>query len=138
MLRTFCVKFVIKNKPRLAAPISRGGFRSAPLPIAVRLAVVLALPFWRVSTIFCGYTIFYIQFMLTARGDFVVSYAPLWATMKERNVSAYALVKKYNMSDYTLTRMRRGEHVSTRTLEDLCQILDCTVQDVVFIGKNEG
>jgi len=67
----------------------------------------------------------------------VVSYAPLWVTMKERNVSAYALVKKYNINDYTLTRMRRGEHVSTRTLEDLCQILNCKVQDVVFIGKDQ-
>ena len=73
--------------------------------------------------------------MLITRGDFVVSYAPLWDTMKKRDITAYALNKKYDINDYTLTRMRRNMHVSTRTLEDLCRILDCSVQDVVFIGK---
>lgn len=67
----------------------------------------------------------------------MVSYFPLWETMKKRDITAYALVKKHGIHEYTLTRMRRNEHVSTRTLDDLCRILDCTVQDIVFIGKKE-
>ena len=65
----------------------------------------------------------------------MVNYAPLWETMRKRKVSAYALVEKHGINNYTLTRMRRNMHVSTRTLEDLCGILGCRVQDIVEISK---
>lgn len=67
----------------------------------------------------------------------MISYAPLWETMKKKKVSSYALTEKHNINNYTLTRMRKGHHVSTRTIEDLCFILDCEVQDIITVNKGE-
>lgn len=61
----------------------------------------------------------------------MISYAPLWATMKAKKISSYALVKKHDINNATLTRMRSGGYVSTRTIDDLCNILDCGVQDII-------
>ena len=61
----------------------------------------------------------------------MISYEKLWATMKEKGVSQYALIKKYGVSPGQITRMRRNESVSTHTIEMFCRILDCPVSDVM-------
>ena len=63
----------------------------------------------------------------------MISYAPLWKTMKEKGVSTYTLRVKRGFSPGTLTQLKRNRHVSTHTLQILCTLLDCGVQDVVEI-----
>jgi len=67
----------------------------------------------------------------------VISYEKLWATMKARGVSQYALIKKYQISPGQLTRLKRNESVSTHTIETFCRILDCRVEDVMEYIKDE-
>lgn len=68
----------------------------------------------------------------------VISYAPLWETMKQKGISTYALIKRYNFSRGTLDSLKQGRNISTVTLNDLCTILDCEVQDVLkFIPDDE-
>lgn len=54
----------------------------------------------------------------------------LWGTMKERNVSQYKLIKTYQISNGQLDRLRKNGHVSTYTLNRLCQILHCRLEDI--------
>ena len=61
----------------------------------------------------------------------MIPYEKLWATMKEKGVSQYALIKKYGVSPGQITRMKRNESVSTHTIEMFCRILDCPVSDVM-------
>lgn len=61
----------------------------------------------------------------------MISYNPFWMTMKKKKITSYALVKKHKISNGTLTRMRKNLPMSTNTLDDLCNILDCDVQDVI-------
>lgn len=61
----------------------------------------------------------------------MISYRPFWDTLKRKNISTYALREKYNINPNTLTRMRNGKYLSMRTIEDLCKILDCAVEDIV-------
>lgn len=68
----------------------------------------------------------------------MISYTPLWQTMKLKGITSYALTEKNNISKATLTRMRRNGHISTRTLNDLCSILDCSVQDVLVYIPNSN
>ena len=54
----------------------------------------------------------------------------LWATMKEKGVSQYKLIKEYKISTGQLERLRKNENVNTYTLDQLCRILDCSLDDI--------
>lgn len=63
----------------------------------------------------------------------MVKYDRLWETMKRKNVSQYRLINHYKISAGQLGRLRKNRYVSTHTLEMLCRILDCGVEDVIEI-----
>lgn len=54
----------------------------------------------------------------------------LWATMKERGISQYKLIKEYHISTGQLDRLRKNENVSSYTLNQLCEILHCKLEDI--------
>ena len=60
----------------------------------------------------------------------MISYAPLWKTMKEKDASTYTLQVKGGVSSSTIRRLKANESVSTNTLDALCRILDCTLQEI--------
>lgn len=61
----------------------------------------------------------------------VISFAPLWETMRRKNVSTYKLINDYNFSKGTLDSLKHNRNISTATLNDICKILDCRVEDVL-------
>lgn len=65
------------------------------------------------------------------RPDGVVSYSPLWITMEKCGATTYTLQVKGGISSSTIRRLKAGDSVSTNTLDALCKILNCTIQDVV-------
>ncbi len=62
---------------------------------------------------------------------FIISYEPLWETMRRKGITTYALIKNYSFSRGTLDSLKQGRNISTSTLNDLCRILDCRVEDVL-------
>jgi DNA-binding Xre family transcriptional regulator len=54
----------------------------------------------------------------------------LWETMKKRGISQYKLIKDYNVSSGQLDRLRKNENINTYTLNQLCSILDCNLEDI--------
>lgn len=54
----------------------------------------------------------------------------LWATMKDREISQYKLIKEYKISTGQLDRLRKNENISTYTLNQLCKILNCRLEDI--------
>jgi len=68
----------------------------------------------------------------------VITYAPFFKTIKEKGVTTYALIHKHNVSNGTLYRMRQNKPLSTETINTLCNILKCTVAEVILhIPDNE-
>lgn len=67
----------------------------------------------------------------------MISYDRLWQTMKEKGVSQYALIKKYNVSPGQITRLKRNESVSTHTIDTFCRILKCNVEDIMQYVDDE-
>lgn len=61
----------------------------------------------------------------------MIVYDKLWALMKEKGVSQYALIKQYNISPAQITRLKRNEFVSTHTIDTFCKILGCDVGDIM-------
>jgi len=60
----------------------------------------------------------------------MIVYDKLWDTMKEKSVSQYKLLREYGFSSGQLDRLRKNESVSTFTLNTLCRILDCRIEDI--------
>jgi len=67
----------------------------------------------------------------------MISYRPFWETIKLKNISTYALREKHNISPNTLTRMKNNQYLSMRTIEDLCKIIDCNIEDIAEYIKDE-
>ena len=61
----------------------------------------------------------------------MISYEPLWKTMKERGATTYTLQVKGEISSSTIRRLKANESVSTNTLEALCKILNCDLSDII-------
>jgi DNA-binding Xre family transcriptional regulator len=69
---------------------------------------------------------------MNARGLLVmIDYTPFWETMKKKSISKYQLIYKWDISSYTLLRMKRGETITTATLNKLCLILDVPIEEVI-------
>ncbi|HCI18976.1 MAG TPA: transcriptional regulator [Lachnospiraceae bacterium] len=49
----------------------------------------------------------------------------------------YELIFKYGISANTIHRMKKGEAITTKTLDVLCYILDCSVSDVIEHDKTK-
>lgn len=66
----------------------------------------------------------------------MISYRPLWETMRRKNITTYTLIKEYNFSRGTLDSLKQNRNISTATLDDICEILDCRVEDVLVYIPN--
>lgn len=63
-------------------------------------------------------------------------FEPLWKTMKNKNISIYALINKHNVSRGTIDNLKHNRNVTLATIERLCEILDCRIEEVVEYKKN--
>ena len=60
----------------------------------------------------------------------MIDYSPFWQTLKLSNESTYTLINKHRISSSTIDKLRKNKPLNTTTLNDLCRILDCQIQDV--------
>lgn len=67
----------------------------------------------------------------------MIVYTPLWETLKKKGMSTYTLRVKFNISGSTVQRLRRNMSVSTNTLDDLCELLECSISDIVEHVPND-
>jgi putative transcriptional regulator len=68
----------------------------------------------------------------------MITYAPLWETMKQRHITTYALIKNYAFSRGTLDSLKHNRNITTATRNDLCRILSCRVEDVLLYIPDEA
>jgi len=66
----------------------------------------------------------------------LISYAPLFKTMKEKGITSYQL-EKSGFSRATYYSIQKGNSISTNTVNQLCKLLNCSVSDVIeFIDED--
>ena len=66
----------------------------------------------------------------------MIVYDRLWATMQKKGISQYRLIKEFGISSGQLDRIRKGENINMYTLDTLCRILDCHVEDIIEYKKD--
>ena len=67
----------------------------------------------------------------------MISYRPLWKTMEEKKATTYTLQVKGGISSSTIRRLKAGESVSTNTIDALCTLFHCNVEDILEHISND-
>lgn len=67
----------------------------------------------------------------------MIIYEPLWDTMKSKGFTKYKLIHKHGIAQNTISRMVKNKPTSSTTIDDLCKILNCNVQDIMTFVPDE-
>ncbi|MDD3219169.1 MAG: helix-turn-helix transcriptional regulator [Lachnospiraceae bacterium] len=68
----------------------------------------------------------------------MISYAPFWKTLSSKGITQYQLIHEYNFSTGTLDTLRKNNSITLNTLQDICKMLECDIDDVVeFIEEKK-
>ena len=67
----------------------------------------------------------------------MISYATFWKTLRSSGETTYTLIKNYRISSSTINKLRNDKPITTTTLNDLCRILHCRVEDVLTYIPSE-
>lgn len=65
----------------------------------------------------------------------MISYKPLYETMKKKGITTYTLINTHGISRSLIDRLKHDKPITTVTLNDLCVILDCKVEDILIYIK---
>jgi len=61
----------------------------------------------------------------------VIVYDPFWKTLKKSSKTTYTLIKDHHISSSTIDKLRKNKPITTTTLNDLCRILGCEVDEIL-------
>ena len=67
-----------------------------------------------------------------------VNYKKLFHLMIEKNLSNSDLQRKAGFSGNILTRLKRNRYVSLESIESICRVLECGVDDILEFVPEEG
>lgn len=60
----------------------------------------------------------------------MISYSPFWKTLEASSETTYTLITRHKISSAIIDKLRKNKPMNTTTLNDLCRILNCNVQDI--------
>lgn len=66
----------------------------------------------------------------------MISYEPFYVTMKHKGLTTYKLIKEFNISRSLIDRLKHNKPISTVTLNDLCNMLECDITDIIKYEKD--
>ncbi|MBR6413154.1 MAG: helix-turn-helix transcriptional regulator [Oscillospiraceae bacterium] len=67
----------------------------------------------------------------------MITYDPLWETMKKKKISTYTLIKEHAFSKGTLDALKHNRNITMATLNDICNLLGCTPADIIKYTPDE-
>ena len=66
----------------------------------------------------------------------MIVFDKLWTTMQEKGFSTYRLREECGIDSKTIRRLKANENVETKTLDKLCEALNCRIEDIAeYIKK---
>ena len=67
----------------------------------------------------------------------MIVYTPFWETLRASSETTYTLIKNYHISSSTIDKLRKNKPLNTTTINDLCRILNCKVENVMQFQYSE-
>lgn len=59
------------------------------------------------------------------------SYKKLWKLLIDRDLKKKDLQKLAGISNYTVSKMNRGDNITTDVLGKICKALNCNIDDIM-------
>ncbi len=66
----------------------------------------------------------------------MITFEPLWKTLKEKKITTYRLIYHHNISKGLLDNLKHNRSITLKTLNDLCELLDCDITDIIKYTKD--
>ncbi len=60
----------------------------------------------------------------------MIDYTPFWKTLETSSETTYTLITKHHISSSIIDKLRKNKPMNTTTLNDLCRILNCKLEDI--------
>ena len=60
----------------------------------------------------------------------MIDYGPFWQTLEHSDETTYSLINKHHISSAIIDKLRKNKPMNTTTLNDLCQILNCRLDEI--------
>lgn len=67
-----------------------------------------------------------------------INYKPLWKLLIDKDLKKKDLCELAGISPASVTKMGKGGHVTTETLEKICLALNCRVEDIMELVPGES
>lgn len=61
----------------------------------------------------------------------MIRYNPFWQTLDASEETTYSLINKHHISSATIDKLRKNKPMNTTTINDLCRILNCKIENIV-------
>ena len=68
----------------------------------------------------------------------MISYQPFWNTLNASSETTYTLINKHHISSATIDKLRKNKPMNTTTLNDLCRILNCRLENIAVYIPSES
>ncbi len=68
----------------------------------------------------------------------MISYKPFYKTLQKKKMTTYRLINAYGVSRSLIDRLKHDKPITTVTLNDLCTILNCAVEDILQFIPDEN
>ena len=66
----------------------------------------------------------------------MITFEPLWETLKKKQITQYDLIEEYKMSRGMLDNLKHNRSITLKTLNDLCNQFDCDITDIIRFSKD--
>ena len=68
----------------------------------------------------------------------MIVYTPFWETLRASEQSTYTLIHHHHISSSTIDKLRKNKPLNTTTINDLCRILNCRIEDILqYVASDE-
>ena len=61
----------------------------------------------------------------------MIVYDPFWITLQNSSETTYTLINNHRISSSTIDKLRKNKPITTTTLNELCRILNCSVDCIL-------
>ncbi len=68
----------------------------------------------------------------------MIDYTPFWETLKKSTESTYSLINRHHLSSSTIDKLRKNKPLNTTTINDLCRILNCRIEEIMRYIPSEN